>query len=87
MINKRYGDFLPCLQGSEELMVQVNAVSKEMEALKNCIENEVYINILRQVLFNMYLQQFQVFLKNLGVFICGYRCSRICMWLLPNIQN
>ncbi|XP_028277348.1 centromere/kinetochore protein zw10 homolog [Parambassis ranga] len=45
MINKRYGDFLPCLQGSEELMVQVNAVSKEMDALKNCIENEVQQNM------------------------------------------
>ncbi|KAA8586547.1 hypothetical protein FQN60_000383 [Etheostoma spectabile] len=45
MINKRYGDFLPSLQGSEELMVQVDEVSKEMEALKNCIETEVQQNI------------------------------------------
>jgi len=43
MINKRYGDFLPSLQGSEELMVQVDEVSKEMDVLKNCIENEVCI--------------------------------------------
>uniref|UniRef100_A0A7N8YLE7 Zw10 kinetochore protein n=1 Tax=Mastacembelus armatus TaxID=205130 RepID=A0A7N8YLE7_9TELE len=45
MINKKYGDFLPSLQGSEELMVQVDEVSKEMDALKNCIENEVQQNI------------------------------------------
>ncbi|XP_070699455.1 centromere/kinetochore protein zw10 homolog [Pempheris klunzingeri] len=45
MINKRYSDFLPSLQGSEELMVQVDEVSKEMDVLKNCIENEVQQNI------------------------------------------
>lgn len=45
MINKRYTDFLPSLQGSEELMVQVDEVSKEMDALKNCIENEVCVKI------------------------------------------
>uniref|UniRef100_A0A674NAJ1 Centromere/kinetochore protein zw10 homolog n=1 Tax=Takifugu rubripes TaxID=31033 RepID=A0A674NAJ1_TAKRU len=43
MINKRYADFLPSLQGSEELMIQVDEVSKEMDALKNCIENEVAV--------------------------------------------
>lgn len=41
MINKQYSDFLPSLQSSEELMLQVDAVSKEMDTLKNCIENEV----------------------------------------------
>ncbi|XP_034462906.1 centromere/kinetochore protein zw10 homolog [Hippoglossus hippoglossus] len=45
MINKRYGDFIPSLQGSEELMVQVDEVSKEMDVLKNCIENEIQQNI------------------------------------------
>ncbi|XP_074529213.1 centromere/kinetochore protein zw10 homolog [Halichoeres trimaculatus] len=45
MINKRYSDFLPSLQGSEELMVQVDEVSKEMDVLKNCIETEVQQNI------------------------------------------
>lgn len=45
MINKRYTDFLPSLQGSEELMVQVDEVSKEMDALKNFIENEVCVKI------------------------------------------
>lgn len=41
MINKRYADFLPSLQGSEQLMIQVDEVSKEMDALKSCIDNEV----------------------------------------------
>lgn len=41
MINKKYGDFLPSLQGSEELMVQVDDVSKEMDVLNNYIRNEV----------------------------------------------
>ncbi|XP_029375145.1 centromere/kinetochore protein zw10 homolog [Echeneis naucrates] len=45
MITKRYGDFLPSLQGSEELMIQVEEVSREMDALINCIENEVQQNI------------------------------------------
>uniref|UniRef100_A0AAQ5Z0P4 Centromere/kinetochore protein zw10 homolog n=1 Tax=Amphiprion ocellaris TaxID=80972 RepID=A0AAQ5Z0P4_AMPOC len=45
MINKRYSDFLPTLQGSEDLMVQVETVSKEMDALKTCIETEVRPNI------------------------------------------
>ena len=41
MINKRYKEFLPSLQASEELMDQVEMVSREMDALKVCIENEV----------------------------------------------
>uniref|UniRef100_A0A672ZCT2 Centromere/kinetochore protein zw10 homolog n=1 Tax=Sphaeramia orbicularis TaxID=375764 RepID=A0A672ZCT2_9TELE len=41
MMNKRYSDFLPSLQSSETLMGHVDEVSKEMEGLKNCIENEV----------------------------------------------
>ncbi|KAM7397519.1 hypothetical protein PAMA_005699 [Pampus argenteus] len=45
MMNKRYSDFLPSLQGSEELMVQVDEVSKDMDVLKNCIESEVQQNI------------------------------------------
>ncbi|XP_022050044.2 centromere/kinetochore protein zw10 homolog [Acanthochromis polyacanthus] len=45
MINKRYSDFLPTLQGSEDLMVQVETVSKEMDALKTCIESEMQPNI------------------------------------------
>uniref|UniRef100_A0A672ZBM6 Centromere/kinetochore protein zw10 homolog n=1 Tax=Sphaeramia orbicularis TaxID=375764 RepID=A0A672ZBM6_9TELE len=42
MMNKRYSDFLPSLQSSETLMGHVDEVSKEMEGLKNCIENEVF---------------------------------------------
>ncbi|KAF7653043.1 hypothetical protein LDENG_00088110, partial [Lucifuga dentata] len=45
LINKRYNDFLPSLQGSEDLVGQVDEVSKEMDFLKNCIENEVQVNI------------------------------------------
>ncbi|XP_062289187.1 centromere/kinetochore protein zw10 homolog [Scomber scombrus] len=45
MLNKKYSDFLPSLQASQELMVQVDDVSKEMDSLKNCIENEVQQNI------------------------------------------
>lgn len=45
MINKRYGEFLPTLQSSEELMVQVDTVSKEMDTLKNWIETEVLHNV------------------------------------------
>ncbi|XP_077360191.1 centromere/kinetochore protein zw10 homolog [Festucalex cinctus] len=45
MINKRYSDFLPSLQASEDLMVQVDELSKEMDTLKNFIETEVQLNI------------------------------------------
>lgn len=47
MINKRYNQFLPNLQRSEELMVQVDDISKEMDGLKNTIENEVSLCGLR----------------------------------------
>uniref|UniRef100_A0A674P2W3 Zw10 kinetochore protein n=1 Tax=Takifugu rubripes TaxID=31033 RepID=A0A674P2W3_TAKRU len=62
MINKRYADFLPSLQGSEELMIQVDEVSKEMDALKNCIENEVQQNI--QVAVTEYAKLKQQLEKN-----------------------
>lgn len=42
-INKKYSDFLPSLQSSEELTVQVEEISKEMDSLKNRIENEVSV--------------------------------------------
>ncbi|XP_073336018.1 centromere/kinetochore protein zw10 homolog isoform X1 [Pagrus major] len=45
MINKKYSDFLPSLQGAEELMVQVDEVSKEMDVLKTYIDNEVQQNL------------------------------------------
>lgn len=57
MINKSYTDFLPSLQGSEELMLQVEEVSKEMDALKNCIETEVQQNIHVAVTENAKLKQ------------------------------
>jgi len=46
MMNKRYSEFLPSLQGSEELMVQVEEVSREMDGLKSCIETEVRRTLL-----------------------------------------
>lgn len=45
MINKRYNEFLPSLQGAEGLMSQTDEVSKEMDALKMCIETEVQQNL------------------------------------------
>uniref|UniRef100_A0AAQ5YRN6 Centromere/kinetochore protein zw10 homolog n=1 Tax=Amphiprion ocellaris TaxID=80972 RepID=A0AAQ5YRN6_AMPOC len=56
MINKRYSDFLPTLQGSEDLMVQVETVSKEMDALKTCIETEVRFHSAMEE-FNKALQE------------------------------
>lgn len=46
MMNKKYSDFLPGLQGAEDLMVRVDEVSKEMDVLKNHIENEVRVKLL-----------------------------------------
>lgn len=57
MINKKYSDFLPSLQGSEELMVQVDEVSKEMDTLKICIETKVQHNIHVAVAENAKLKQ------------------------------
>lgn len=45
MMNKKYSEFQPSLQTSEDLMLQVNAVSKEMEALKIRIETEVCMKL------------------------------------------
>ncbi|KAJ8347531.1 hypothetical protein SKAU_G00261200 [Synaphobranchus kaupii] len=45
MINKRYNEFLPSMQGAEELMGQVEDVSKDIDILKNCIETEVQQNL------------------------------------------
>ncbi|KAJ0061891.1 hypothetical protein NL108_013754, partial [Boleophthalmus pectinirostris] len=45
VMNSRYNDFLPSLQSSEELMKQVQEVSREMHALNNCIDTEVQQNI------------------------------------------
>uniref|UniRef100_A0A8C5B1D2 Zw10 kinetochore protein n=1 Tax=Gadus morhua TaxID=8049 RepID=A0A8C5B1D2_GADMO len=50
MINKRYKEFLPSLQASEELMDQVDKVSREMDVLKDCIDNEVkYAKVKQQL--------------------------------------
>lgn len=45
MMNKKYSEFQPSLQTSEDLLQQVNAVSKEMEALKYRIETEVCMKL------------------------------------------
>uniref|UniRef100_A0A665TYT8 Centromere/kinetochore protein zw10 homolog n=1 Tax=Echeneis naucrates TaxID=173247 RepID=A0A665TYT8_ECHNA len=80
MITKRYGDFLPSLQGSEELMIQVEEVSREMDALINCIENEVCMILSIKTAEQTRLS-----------FSCGgftaVLCSRISMWLLLNIVD
>ncbi|XP_038163414.1 centromere/kinetochore protein zw10 homolog [Cyprinodon tularosa] len=62
MMNKKYSEFLPNLQASEDLMLQVETVTKEMENLKNCIESEVQQNI--QVAGNEYLKLKQQLEKN-----------------------
>lgn len=41
MINKKYIEFIPIMEGAEELLDQVESVSKDIDLLKNCIENEV----------------------------------------------
>ncbi|XP_041749788.1 centromere/kinetochore protein zw10 homolog [Coregonus clupeaformis] len=45
MINKRYNEFLPSMQGAEVLMGQAEEVSKEIDVLKSCIETEVQQNL------------------------------------------
>ncbi|XP_015193095.1 centromere/kinetochore protein zw10 homolog [Lepisosteus oculatus] len=40
MISKKYDEFLPSMQSAEDLMRQVDAVSRDMDNLKSCIENE-----------------------------------------------
>uniref|UniRef100_A0A667YUH0 Centromere/kinetochore protein zw10 homolog n=1 Tax=Myripristis murdjan TaxID=586833 RepID=A0A667YUH0_9TELE len=57
-INKRYNEFLPCLQGSEELMGQVDELSKEIDTLKTCIDSEVRLKldvIINKLKFRYYL--------------------------------
>lgn len=91
MINKKYSDFLPSLQGSEELMVQVDEVSKEMDVLKNYIENEVCVKMF--IKCSAIKERSSVRAEQTGrftavslfvtvwCFVCGHRCSRISMWL------
>ncbi|KAL7853890.1 hypothetical protein AOLI_G00207340 [Acnodon oligacanthus] len=45
MINKKYNEFIPSMDSAEELMDQVEAVSKDIDLLKSCIENEVQQNL------------------------------------------
>ncbi|XP_061658612.1 centromere/kinetochore protein zw10 homolog [Syngnathoides biaculeatus] len=45
MINKNYSEFLLNLEASEDFMVQVDEVSKEMESLTNLVETEIQQNV------------------------------------------
>uniref|UniRef100_A0A8C2IXW5 Zw10 kinetochore protein n=1 Tax=Cyprinus carpio TaxID=7962 RepID=A0A8C2IXW5_CYPCA len=45
MINKKYVEFMPSMEGAEELLDQVESVSKDIDLLKSCIENEVQQNL------------------------------------------
>uniref|UniRef100_A0A8C1SAY5 Centromere/kinetochore protein zw10 homolog n=1 Tax=Cyprinus carpio TaxID=7962 RepID=A0A8C1SAY5_CYPCA len=45
MINKKYIEFIPSMEGAEELLYQVESVSKDIDLLKSCIENEVQQNL------------------------------------------
>lgn len=41
MINKKYTEFISSMEAAEELVDQVDSVSKDIDLLKSCIENEV----------------------------------------------
>ncbi|KAI5622450.1 centromere/kinetochore protein zw10-like, partial [Silurus asotus] len=45
MINKKYSEFIPSMEAAEELMDQVQCVSKDIDLLKSCIDNEVQRNL------------------------------------------
>ncbi|KAG7321499.1 hypothetical protein KOW79_015914 [Hemibagrus wyckioides] len=45
MINKKYSEFIPSMVAAEELMDQVDSVSKDIDLLKSCIDNEVQRNL------------------------------------------
>ncbi|XP_051533825.1 centromere/kinetochore protein zw10 homolog [Myxocyprinus asiaticus] len=45
MINKKYNEFVPSMEAAEELVDQVDSVSKDIDLLKSCIENEVQQNL------------------------------------------
>ncbi|CAL1572812.1 unnamed protein product [Knipowitschia caucasica] len=57
MMNRRYNDFLSSLQASEELIEHVEEVSREMDVLKNCINNEVQQNLQSSVSEHSELKQ------------------------------
>uniref|UniRef100_A0A671RU91 Centromere/kinetochore protein zw10 homolog n=1 Tax=Sinocyclocheilus anshuiensis TaxID=1608454 RepID=A0A671RU91_9TELE len=48
MINKKYIEFMPSMEGAEELLDQVESVSKDIDLLKSCIENE-YAKLKQQL--------------------------------------
>lgn len=45
MINKKYSEFTPSMEAAETLVDQVKGVSKDIDLLKSCIENEVQKNL------------------------------------------
>ncbi|KAK2827265.1 hypothetical protein Q7C36_018191 [Tachysurus vachellii] len=45
MINKKYSEFIPSMMAAQELMDQVESVSKDIDLLKSCIDNEVQRNL------------------------------------------
>lgn len=45
MINKKYTEFISSMEAAEELVDQVESVSKDIDLLKSCIENEVKQNL------------------------------------------
>ncbi|KAM9540225.1 centromere/kinetochore protein zw10 homolog [Salvelinus alpinus] len=57
IINKRYNEFLPSMQGAEALMGQAEEVSKEIDILKSCIETEVQNNLHTAVTEHAKLKQ------------------------------
>uniref|UniRef100_A0A8C8ESG9 Centromere/kinetochore protein zw10 homolog n=1 Tax=Oncorhynchus tshawytscha TaxID=74940 RepID=A0A8C8ESG9_ONCTS len=57
IINKRYNEFLPSMQGAEALMGQAEEVSKEIDILKSCIETEVQHNLHTAVTEHAKLKQ------------------------------
>lgn len=40
MINKKYTEFISSMEAADELVDQVESVSKDIDLLKSCIENE-----------------------------------------------
>uniref|UniRef100_A0A674A7A2 Zw10 kinetochore protein n=1 Tax=Salmo trutta TaxID=8032 RepID=A0A674A7A2_SALTR len=57
IINKRYNEFLPSMQGAEALMGQAEEVSKEIDILKSHIETEVQHNLHTAVTEHAKLKQ------------------------------
>ncbi|KAG7217222.1 hypothetical protein INR49_027766 [Caranx melampygus] len=62
MINKKYGDFLPSLQGSEELMVQVDDVSKEMDV----VQQNIHVAVAEYAKLKQQLEKNTIIITMLG---------------------